>query len=245
MRPRPSQAQPLRLADTVPPTLAEFPRWLFSGQRGAWIIVSFLLAADVCFIGLHCWAELQGHSDRMLRIDVDRGYAESFQGVKYVYLLVVATIASLTYRSWHIALWLPMFAYLLVDDLMMVHEIVGGELIGLLGLQPVFGLRDQDIGEALVTLTAASILGVLLLLGYLWGIRTSRWFYRVMVILTIALGGFGVVIDLAHVKFSSLTDHFDWIAVLEDGGEMIVITSIAVFLTRVVVGEAEPGLKPA
>lgn len=232
-----------KLAETSPPTLVEFPRWLFSGQRGVWIVVSFLLAADICFIGLHCWAELRGLSDRMLRIDVDRGYAESFQGVKYLYLLVVTTITTLTYRSWHVALWLPMFVYLLVDDLMMVHEIVGSELVEKFGLQPLHGLRDQDIGELLVTLTAVAALGVPLLLGYLLGHRTSRWFYRVLVILTIALGGFGVVVDLVHVQFASTEGQFDWIAVLEDGGEMIVVTCMALFLTRVAVGGGEPGMQ--
>ena len=234
----------LRLSEVAIPTFSQFPRWLFKDQRAVWVMITFLLVADLVLIAVHTYAELAGSSNELLRIDVDRGYAESFQAIKYIYLIVLTTFCVFTYRTWQMAIWLLLFGYLLVDDMMMVHETYGFALIDILGLQPAYGLRALDFGEVIVSAIAAITLGIPLMIGFLYGNKPSRWLYSLMLTLVCLLATFGVIVDLAHVKFAEAVGHFDWIAVVEDGGEMIVVTWMVVLAVRVVVSGGSPGLLP-
>lgn len=242
--PSPVERHRLRLDEVSIPTFSQFLSWLFKGQRAVWIMVTFLLVADIVLIAIHAYAVLGGSANELLRIDVDRGYAESFQAIKYIYLIVLMAFCVYTYRTWQMSIWLLLFGYLLVDDIMMVHETYGAVLVDVLGLQPAFGLRALDFGEVIVSTIAAFSLAIPLCLGFIYGNRQSRWLYTLMLFLVFLLATFGVVIDLAHVKFADAVGHFDWIAVVEDGGEMVVVTWMVALVVRIVVSGGEPGLLP-
>lgn len=225
------------------PGLRQIPAWLFRQQRAVWVIAALLLVADIGLIAVHCFAAVADLENPLLKINVDRGYAEALQAVKFLYLMVLVTLVAITYRSWSAGMWFPVFAYLLIDDLMMIHEIYGGVLVRVLGLQPAFGLRAQDFGEVLVTVIAVVVLSLPLLLGYLGSTAAIRWVYRGLVLLMLALGVFGVGVDLVHTMLAGMMKNFDWIGILEDGGEMVVVTFIAVYLIRVVVADGRAGLQ--
>lgn len=214
--------------------------WLISRQRAVVLLTLFVLVTDLLFIALHTEAALRGSPNALLFIDFDRGYAEVFQYVKFLYILFLITILSVECRSWVFTAWLPPYAYLLADDAFQIHERYGARLVELLSLQPRFGLRAQDFGELITSTIAAGISLILLITAYIFADKEERWTFRRLTELTILLGIFGVIIDLIHVAVHSLLGEFDWVAVVEDGGEMLVVTLLVAFLFRLNVSGGTP-----
>ncbi len=111
------------------------------------------------------------------------------------------------------------------DDSAGYHERVGEKLASLLDLPTFAGLRPQDTGELLAWLVPGALLGLLLVLCIL---RRSP---GDLGILALVMGGFGllvlfgVVADMIHV--AAPTEFGGAIGLIEDGGEMLVISMLA------------------
>lgn len=227
---------------TLPPsdgTLA----WLLSRQRAIILLASFILLSDILFIALHTEAQLRGSQNSLLFIDFDRGYAEFFQYLKMTYALLLIALVSIETRSWILSVWMIPFAYLLSDDAMQIHERGGEYLAQLLSLQPGLGVRAVDFGEIAVSGIAGLIILPLLGMAYWKANAGERWIFHRLIGLIVLLALFGIVIDLAHVAAHSLLGGFDWIAVIEDGGEMVAATLIVTFLLRLNLSGGERGFR--
>lgn len=214
------------------PNPKHFHRWLFHTKLPIWSLLVFLALMDLMLIALHFWAVKGGSSNPLLRVDRDRSYAEFFQAVKYIYAAVLLLGYCLARRRWQLVCWSLLFGYFVIDDLLMVHEYQGAELIAAFGLEPAFGWQAQDFGELIVAVAVAVVAGIPLLLGYLFGTHTTRWVSRVLVVLVAVLAFFGVVVDMAHSLVAPLIGGFDWMAVLEDGGEMVGASLLLLFVFR-------------
>lgn len=215
---------------------AVWPRW----DRRTWRIVATVLACllgvDLLFMVVHVLriVLLEPNADasslladRRLSLGTDRGYAEWYGYAKLTFSVVALVLLGLrvqgpAYFGWALALLV-----LLIDDSWLVHETLGGAIAERLGLRPAFGLRAQDLGELL----AWMIIGVPVLVVLVAAHRLSgpavRRDSRMLATLTLALGFFGVAVDMLEIEATGRLAHLA--GLVEDGGELIVVSAIAAF----------------
>lgn len=220
--------------------------WILRGQRAVVLLLAMLIIADLLFIVLHVVAVLRGPEAVtnlwLYRINGERGYAEFFQYMKLVYLCVLILFYAWSQRSWQMAAWVPLFGYFLLDDALQLHERFGARFVRELGLESALGLRGQDFGELLVSLLAGGILVIPLILGYLRGRATVRWVYRAMALMVGIFLFFGIVVDMLHSAVLPMLPGFDWMTLIEDGGEMVALSLVVAFALRLNVGGGGAGL---
>lgn len=196
--------------------------WPLSAARQP-SFLGLLACADAGFILLHLLnASRVAAGDPRFSLEEDRGFAEVFQYVKLFWIAVL--LGALAYVTRHPAYvpWSLLFAYLMLDDAMQIHERLGERLAGRLDVGPAIGLRPQDFGEWAVS--AAVLAGFLLLLGGAhW--RASRRPETVstpLFALLLALAVAGVAFDALHVALRPLAHTV--LVLAEDGGEMLVVS---------------------
>lgn len=195
------------------------------------LLLLLLVAADLAFV----FADLLHRAgfaayDRKFQLDQDRGYGEIYQYIKLFWITLLLGWMTLCAREPVYAVAAALFFYLLLDDSLMVHETLGGHLADWAGMTPAFGLRSQDFGELAVY---GLVGGTFLLAGWMayryssaFARRTSFWLLGGV----LALAAFGAGTDLIH---QMLAHRFAWMHVplllLEDGGEMLVVSVICWF----------------
>lgn len=197
-------------------------RWLGPRpRRAAGIVLVLLLAADAALIALHLVNRaLEVHD--ALYLDVDHSYSEFLQYVKFFWLVVLALWAGWTQRRWRLAGWILIFGYLLLDDALQLHERVGRWITDL--RNPGVHVPDASFGEAvgiLIPLAACLILAVLL---YREPRPTDRRDHVPVIVLLGATAFFGIGVDLVHSWLVDTSAPGDLLAVVEDGGEQVMVS---------------------
>ncbi len=204
--------------------------------RPAAVFLVLLLGVDLLLIA----ADVLVHVVRRRQVPVwqvswDGGYGEFLQYVKYVWVIALLVGVAALRRAWSVLIWVPLFAYLLVDDRYQLHERLGAHLAQVWGLPDTLGLRAVDLGELLV-MAAVSLAGVLLLLvGMVASTSATRRALVDVLLLLGVMAFFAVVVDMAHILF--LTSPAEpLVGVLEDGGEMLALTLVVAYLYSLGVG---------
>ena len=130
--------------------------------------------------------------------------------------------------------WALIFAVLVVDDWLMIHEYGGAQLIGLFHIQPAAGLHPQDIAEILVWVILASVLGVLLLIAYERAPRVGRRDSNILFGLVALLSVFTVGLDLVDSVVDLTTSDLmrDSFTLTETSGELLVMSFMLVTVLR-------------
>jgi hypothetical protein len=130
------------------------------------------------------------------------------------------------------------FFYIFLDDSIGIHEHIGGQFTQLLHLPAIGGLRGQDLGEMLVFASA----GIMSLVALGWSYRTeanraNRQISVYLFVLLLLFAVCGGVVDMLHMAISTLL-HSWWLqrlsTILEDGGELVMMSLIAAFVYRLV-----------
>jgi hypothetical protein len=197
------------------------------------LFILFLLV-DFVLIALHAsHIYLEVPRGNLFSIEWELGYGEVFQYIKefwIVSLLVLRSLGSgpfrLSVQGLNLA-WGLLFLYLLADDSLRIHETLGGILAQTLGLSAWLGDKAQDLGELSVSAIAALVLFGLIAWAYRHSSKADRQISRH---LTRLLGGLvlcGVVVDTIH---SLIPGSLATWAILEDGGEMIVMSLIVSYV---------------
>lgn len=196
-------------------------------QRSASIFLTLLVCGDLAFVLLHLVNDSTTRlMNPLLSLEKDRGYAEMYQYLKFLWIILLLILVSLRKASWGYVLWASVFAYLLADDALQVHERVGMAIAENFGLAPALWLRPQDHGELAVSLAAGTILFAPLAWAYGTGTRAFRKSSLDLALLLGLLIFFGVGVDMAHVALG-LGGPFDFAAgVIEEGGEMVAVSLI-------------------
>lgn len=163
---------------------------------------------------------------RLLRLGADHGVVEVFG-----YGLAATTA---------IALWrchrrhgggafralTALFAFILIDDALLYHELAGHALEVVLELPAAPGLRARDTGEILAWALAAAALAPLLVGAAARRREGEEWLLAVFGVLLAALVVCGVLLDMASIYAGGdVGRRLGW---LEDGGETIVLAAAAV-----------------
>lgn len=188
------------------------------------------LATDFAFIIIHILYEYTDLiSSVLFSIEQDRGYAEMFQYIKEYWIAILLLLLAFNQRTLLYLGWSLLFFYLLLDDSLEIHEWLGGSISYRLGIPPAFNLRPIDFGEIIVSGCVALFFLSFIGITYRFGDRFARATSRYLIGMLFALAVFGIVVDLLHIAIQVpiLAPIF---ALLEDGGEMIVMSVIAGFV---------------
>jgi hypothetical protein len=183
------------------------------------------------FIGLDVVYTHTENLSSMYSLERDRGYAEIYQYLKFAWILLILGALTWKLRALVYASWFIVFAYLLIDDALLFHEIFGLYAAEKLLINPGFSLRGQDFGELLVTVIAGLTLFIFVAFAYTRSNPDQRLFTRRMTILVLYLAFFGVLFDSIHEMLRG-TILFNVFGTIEDGGELIVASVMSWFVTR-------------
>ncbi len=190
-----------------------------------WLLPLLLLAADLVLMGIHFASHyVPALKQPRLMVSNDWSYGEMLQYVKELAIAAIFVTLYLRRRAGLLLVWAALFALLLLDDALSLHENAGAMIRRGLELPSMFGLRGQDFGELAAVLPIGLLFALLLLVTFRRGDPAARSLTLAMLALTGVLAGFGIVGDLVH---SWIPVHRWFFALLEDGGEMLAMTAIA------------------
>jgi hypothetical protein len=221
----------LKYADNFPESEQKALDKIKFPQPGRDILVA-LLSADFLFLLLHVLRKfdfitnaLTVLNENAFSISTDLGLAESFQYLKYFWIAGIMLWLVYRYRRSLFLPWSFLYLYLLFDDMLGIHERVGGFLARAVGYDPkmemFLGLRAQDLGELAVSALAGALIFSLIVFFFLRGNKEVRIVYRNLFLLLLALVAFGIGLDMLDRLFDSEVIE-SLLKTAEDGGEMLV-----------------------
>ncbi|TQI70431.1 hypothetical protein JM79_1341 [Gramella sp. Hel_I_59] len=186
-------------------------------------LLYFLLLIDLFFICLHLYTftlpEISG-SDKLLRLDMDFGYAEMFQYLQYLTAAIILLYLFFKEHKFIFLVWSFFHLVLFADDAFQFHEGFGAQFVQAFGVRNAFGLRGQDFGE----LAISALLGLFFALPILYhlfkGDERSQNVTIHYIILTGILIFFGVGIDILH-SLLKFVPGSSVLTIVEDAGEII------------------------
>lgn len=219
--------------------------WLIRNQRAVQLVLILVLVIDLLIFSVHWYAVARGSGTRVFYLDTELSYGEVVQYFKFAWLVVLTAFFAIEHRSWQIAMWLPVFAYLLADDALRIHERLGRQLSNALGLRETLGPPGLELAQHSVFGIAGLLLMIPLIIGYLRGDSRSRWIYRCFLLLIGILAFFAIVVDLLHVVVVENPRRGDWMGFIEDGGEMLAASALVVFALRLNLSGGKRGLSKA
>jgi len=205
-------------------------------------LLILFICADLFFIILHIvyfFYDPRGIMESKWSIEKDGGLAEAYQYVKEFWIVLMFIWIAL--RSSRISLlsWATIFLYVLFDDMLTIHEIYGDKIASRFGFSSFLGLRPEDLGELTVFIFFGSILFFLIAFTYYKNrnIPIIKDFNKKLIYLLIFLTFFGMATDVLHSMSGSVLRFLDWpvslkvitwfsLGLLEDGGEMIVMSLV-------------------
>jgi len=200
-------------------------------QHWSTVLLIMLLAADLAFILIGFGYDLGYYENDNLSFHTDRGYAEFFQYTKFLWIGIALLILTVLKRQMIYGVGSALFFYLMLDDSLEIHEHGAGMIVKALGKYhgstPFLGLRNQDLGEMLVSGAVGGLVLVLGFLAYRYGNKMSRRVGIHLLIGMLALAFAGVFIDMLAIMVEEYSFWLDQLmVVLEDGGEMVVVSAI-------------------
>lgn len=196
-------------------------------------LLYLFLATDLVFIILHfLYVYTDFVSNSAFSLAQERGYAEILQYIKEYWIALLFGVLAVRQRSVLYLGWSLLFFYLLLDDSLTIHETLGENARVRLGLQPMFNLRAKDFGEVLVSVCVGLFFLFFLAISYRFAKGIPRQTSKYLIIMLFALAVFGIAVDMLHslLRFSLFWEPL--LAMLEDGGEMVVMSVIAWFVYK-------------
>ncbi len=202
-----------------------------TNTRGATIFLLVMLAIDLAFVFLYFLVFLTDMTNNPLfSLETDRGYPEIYQYIKAFSIVVLLGSVLLRTRVIGYSAWCLLFLYLLLDDALGIHESVGNYIAVNMAFAPAIGLRARDFGELAVSAIAATLFLIPLALFYVRGPGAFKRASEHLLLLLVALAFFGVLVDLLHVAVKLGWKVTFLLGVVEDGGEMVVMSIMAAYV---------------
>lgn len=203
-----------------------------------------LFVIDAILIVIHIIAfNLAQGFDFTLRakfnFDADRTIPEFWGSLQIAAMVAILVYVWLKRRQPVLLAWAVVFCVLIVDDLGRLHENAGWRIAGLLDYNEIAGIDASDVGELIVyavigvgSLTAAAI-------THRISDAPARRISWICLGITFVLAFFAVVVDQVG---SGLTEITNWnVPIVEDGGELLVITAGLIYLARRTITAGKPG----
>ena len=216
-------------------------------DRALFFIFVTLLVIDLCWILWFGAAKLLYNTGiteslynlKQLRITAEGSYPEWFNWAKTLVLVFLLGRMARSTRQWIYGALTILFAVILMDDSLAIHEKAGKYFVRTLELQPVIGLRAQDVGELITWSILGAILLPLILIGLLRSERAHVANGMALLLPFAALLFCAVFVDqLYHIMHDAFFGAGILLDMLEDGGEMIVITTACMVAAALVKDES-------
>lgn len=195
---------------------------------------------DLAFIGLDIASRVADvDQPSRLFVTTDRGYAEGFQYLKITAIVLLLGFIAVRTRDLVFYVWTALFCYLLIDDLLRIHETVGGQILGdaLVPFLPTAGGNAYKLGQILFSVAVGGLALVAILVSTRASSEAARRTSHSLLTLLFVFAFFSLVLDGA----GSWLD-FGVRPILEDGGEMVAMSLIAAFVLSVSEEVAARGL---
>jgi hypothetical protein len=204
-------------------------------DRNASTLLILLLLGDLFYFVLHTVNILTPPKNPLLHIGTDGGFAEYYQYIKFLWIILLLIHIAKKDASFRFFTWALLFIYFLADDSLQFHEL-GGKFIYLnFNFVPPFGIGLRDFGELAISAIAGLVFFVPLVLAYWSGSTKFRKISKDFFLLILVMLFFGIFIDSVNemVAFDKVGRFVG--GMLEDGGEMIAVSFILwyVFLLHV------------
>ena len=188
------------------------------------VLLALLLSADVVFVLLHL---VLGSHHALFNLGTDRGHSEVFQYIKEYWIAIVLFVMCWRTREGIYGAWALLFAYLLCDDALLIHERVGvawGSIFA-----PTLGLRARDFGELAFSGSMGTGFVALITFFHLRCSSPARNVSRSMAVLLGVLVFFGVVVDMVHVAAYPVVRGTDR---CRGRGEMVTMSLLASYVVH-------------
>lgn len=188
----------------------------------ATLILILLVVTDLVFIALHALRWWHDSPNLALRIDIEGGYGEVFQYMKFLWAAILTGWFAAKSRALRFVSWSIVLLYFLADDSLAIHETLGALAAARVDFMLPLGLEPVDFGDFVMLASSATVLAILVFAAQLGADREIKRAFLELAALACFLGVFSVAFDLLHglLKADPLLDFI--MGTLEDGGEMIV-----------------------
>ncbi|MBC8377629.1 MAG: hypothetical protein H8E62_00490 [Planctomycetes bacterium] len=185
------------------------------------------LSVDFVFIVLHVINGISPLPNSFLfNITKDHGYAEMYQYIKFFWVIILFAYILKATKSYCYAAWILVFTYFLLDDSLRIHELFGRYIATRFNFTPPLDFRPQDFGELTASVIAGTFLSTIVAWSYLHGSHTFKKITIDLLIFVMALAFFGVFVDIAKHAFQIGRIVSFGLGIIEDGGEMVVVSLI-------------------
>tara|TARA_R110000765_G_scaffold377964_1_gene468908 strand:- start:323 stop:1051 length:729 start_codon:yes stop_codon:yes gene_type:complete len=205
-------------------------------------LLLILLIVDLVFVVIHivtCFLYFIGKIENFgdynfLVLTQDESFAEIFQYLKYLSVIIMIGYLIYVEKAYAYISWILLFIFFLLDDSLSLHESMGEVLVKEFNFKPMFGLRDVDFGE----LTFVAMVGMAILLSFVLAYFKGNLIFKKRTIdLFILLGFmifFGIGFDMLHEILGENLKVGFVIGLIEDGGEMVVMTLIVWYVYQLI-----------
>jgi hypothetical protein len=186
-------------------------------------VLSIFLAIDIFFLFLHAYSltlPVTEQSTLNLRLDMDGGYPESYNYLKYIMVGLFCIYFSIKRKMGIYLIWALFFLLLFADDAFTFHEKFGGRVVAYFDLPGFLTLRPQDLGAVIVIGTTGMIIALPILYTLIRGVEEAKRITLHFIVLTAILLFFGIFVDLLHSALRELPGS-GILTVVEDLGEML------------------------
>lgn len=193
-------------------------------------LLYLFLATDLVFIAIHLiHLSTNLASSYLYSIESERSYADIYQYIKEYWIVIGLGFVVLSRYSTLYLGWFLLFFYVLLDDIVQIHEHLGLIISKFLNFLPSFNLRPEDFGELIVSACFGLFFLIFIGTAYRFGDRLSREISRSFIRMLLVLALFGILFDMIHAATrSSILQPI--LGLLEDGGEQVVMSFIASFV---------------
>ncbi len=207
-------------------------------------LLVLLVAVDFIFIAihaLHAWSPL--FAGWHFSLESGNGLAAIYQYIKEVWLAGCLALAFLQTRATVFVGWTLLFAFLLLDDALELHERFGAIVAVAWNLPAIFGLRPADLGEIIVAAGIGCAALALVTIAFRRGGHDARQLSADLMCLLVALAFFGVFFDMLHtITFFHAPSVAQVFSLIEDGGEMLVVSAITAYVFDLASNAGRPRL---
>jgi hypothetical protein len=214
------------------------------------MVLLFLIAVDIGFIAIYSLHEIYialyhdnvARLGSRWRVGADRSYAEMFGYVKLASLVVLLLATYGRSKNRMYLIWAGVFAYVLLDDALLIHEGLGHMAAG-----PSGSRWAWDMGQLVVWILVGMILLAISIGALVRSSGQDRTNGILLLWTLLALGFFAVAVDLVHAIVRSWFRGADLLfTVIEEGGEQLVLSlAVAVaLLIRLSARKESPLLTP-
>jgi hypothetical protein len=193
-------------------------------------LLVLLLSIDCAFLLLHVLNGWSASPNALLSVGTDRGYAERFQYIKECSIALMLLAVAWRTRGVIYVAWALLFAYLLFDDALRLHERAGQRLVTYWDIVPVLGLDARNLGEHAVSLTVGSAFVATMTFCYFRSSNDARAVSRNLILLLAMLVLFGILVDMVPYAIKTLAPRAAMM--IEDGGEMVAMSLIVSYVAH-------------